>query len=348
MKCLIVKPSSLGDILHAFPAVSALARREPSATIDWVAHPAFADLPKGLPFVRRVILFDRKRLGRASSFLPALWSLLKDLREERYDVVLDMQGLLRSAAVGALARGPLPFGPAHPRESCARLFYRRGLSDGGAIHAVDVNNAMMSDFLGTKDLDFSFVLPRNPAFAGEAAELLALAPKSPTPPIAVAPGARWATKQWPPEFFARVMDEIAEQRPDAAFVALGTKDEAPLAARISSLVRKARVADLCGRTTLGGLVETIRGCSLLLCNDSGPMHVAAALKKPVVAVFGPTDPEKTGPYCEKKSILVPDSACIRCFKRYCVESACHSAVDPRAAALAVCELLDDNLGRPKQ
>lgn len=344
MKYLIVKPSSLGDVLHAFPAVSALAKYDPEAVIDWVVHPAFADLPKSLPFVRRVVLFDRKRLGKASSFFRAFLDLWKEIRAERYDAVLDLQGLLRSAVVGSLARGPFPCGPASPREGVARLFYRRRLSQGSAVHAVDVNNAMMKDFCRGADLDFSFVLPSNPAFSAEAVELLASAPESSFPPIAVAPGARWETKQWPPEFFAEVMDATAEKRPDASFLVLGSKDEAGAAHRIAERLRKARMIDLCGKTSLGGLIETIRGCSLLLCNDSGPMHVAAALKIPVVALFGPTDPEKTGPYCEKKSVLTPDSACIRCFKRYCAEMTCHASVEPHAAAAAVCRLLDETQG----
>ena len=90
---------------------------------------------------------------------------------------------------------------------------------------------------------------------------------------------------------------------------------------------------------MGELLETVRLSSLMICNDSGPMHIAAALGVPVVAMFGPTDPALTGPYCEKKSVFVPEIACKRCFLRYCKDSRCHAMTDPEAVAAASCNLL---------
>ena len=90
---------------------------------------------------------------------------------------------------------------------------------------------------------------------------------------------------------------------------------------------------------MGELLETVRLSSLMICNDSGPMHIAAALGVPVVAMFGPTDPVLTGPYCEKKSVFIPETACIRCFLRYCKDSRCHALIDPEEVAAASCKLL---------
>ena len=90
---------------------------------------------------------------------------------------------------------------------------------------------------------------------------------------------------------------------------------------------------------MGELLETVRLSSLMVCNDSGPMHIAAALGIPVVAMFGPTDPALTGPYCEKKIVFVPEIACNRCFLRYCKDSRCHDSIDPEAVAGASFNLL---------
>ena len=117
MRYLIVKPSSLGDILHAMPAVSALAKACPDVRVDWVVKPAFAELPPYLPCVRRVIPFYDGKLRKPLQFLPAFLHLCADLRREPYDAVIDLQGLVRSAVIGRLTGCALRAGPATPRAS---------------------------------------------------------------------------------------------------------------------------------------------------------------------------------------------------------------------------------------
>ena len=157
----------------------------------------------------------------------------------------------------------------------------------------------------------------------------------------VAPGARWETKKWPADFFSAVIASVARREPGLKFLLAGTRDEAEDAEKIlaKSAAAGLPVASVCGRTGVGELMETIRMSSLMVCNDSGPMHIAAALGVPVVAMFGPTDPALTGPYCEKKSVFVPEIACNRCFLRYCKDSRCHAMVDPETVAAASCKLL---------
>ncbi len=341
---LIVKPSSLGDILHAMPAVSALAKACPDASVDWVVKPAFADLPPYLPCVRRVIPFRDGRLRKPLQFLPEFFHLCSDLRREHYDAVIDLQGLVRSAVIGRLTGCELRCGPATPRERPASKFYTRHLNGHCLFgHAVEINNALMKSFLGREDLDFSLDLPVNVQSAARAREIVAAAFGGSLPErfAVVAPGARWATKKWPADFFFAVILSLARRDPGLKFLLAGTRDEAEDANEILSKSRGLPVASACGQTGVGELLEAIRLSSLMICNDSGPMHIAAALGVPVAAMFGPTDPALTGPYCEKKSVFIPEIACNRCFLRYCKDSLCHASVDPEAVAEASFKLLTE-------
>ena len=342
MRYLIVKPSSLGDILHAMPAVSALAKAEPDAEFDWVVKPAFAELPAYLPCVKRVIPFRDRELRKLLKFLPEYFRLRSDLRRDRYDAVLDLQGLVRSAVIGKMTGCAHRAGPAVPRERPASKFYTRHLKGPGhAAHAVDVNNALVRDFLGRDDLDFSLDLPVNERAAERARSVVAEAFGGELPDrfVTVAPGARWLTKKWPAEFFASVMQSIAQRDPGLKFLLAGTSDEIADAKAILAQCGDLPVSSVCGGTTVGELLEDIRMSVLTICNDSGPMHIAAALGVPVAAVFGPTDPALTGPYCEKKSVFVPEITCICCFLRYCNHSRCHAGVDPARFAESAVNLL---------
>ena len=342
MRFLIVKPSSLGDILHAMPAVSALAKARPDVCVDWVVKPAFAELPLYLPCVRRVIPFYDGKFRKPLRFLPALLDLRADLRREPYDAAIDLQGLIRSAFIGRLSGCALRAGFASPREPFAAHFYTRRLKGREKpCHAVDVNNALMRDFLGQDDLDFSLDLPVNERTADRAREIVAEAFGGTLPGrfAVVAPGARWETKKWPADFFSAVISSIARREPEMKFLLAGSRDEMPDAEVILAKCAKLPVASICGKTSVVELLETVRLASLMVCNDSGPMHMAAALGVPVVAMFGPTDPVLTGPYCEKKSVFIPETACIRCFLRYCKDSRCHALIDPEQVAEASCNLL---------
>jgi ADP-heptose:LPS heptosyltransferase len=289
-----------------------------------------------------VIPFYDGKLRRPLQFLPAFLHLCADLRREPYDAVIDLQGLIRSAFIGRLSGCPVRAGSAFPREHFSVHFYTRllkGREKPG--HAVDINNAMMKDFLGREDLDFGLNLPVNEHNSGHAKELVAGAFGGSLPErfAVIAPGARWATKKWPAEFFLAVISSLARRDPGLKFLLAGTRDEAEDAETILAKSGDLPVASVCGRTGVGELLETVRLSSLMICNDSGPMHIAAALGVPVAAMFGPTDPALTGPYCEKKSVFVPETACIRCFLRYCKDSRCHDSIDPEAVAGASYNLL---------
>ncbi len=335
---LIIKPSSLGDVIHAFPAVTMLAQQEPDSEIDWMIAPQFAPVVRYHPAVRNLIFFHRRDLGTLRRFPATFFNLVSDLRKNRYDAVIDLQGLLRSSIISEFARTPMIAGPAMAREAGSKFFYRKKLRyPEDTLHAVRKNAAMMADFLGIpvpETLRFEF--PVNPSDSQRARALLSK--QAGARFIAIAPGARWHSKQWPGTFFAEAATLLHAEFPDHFFVLLGTRDEIPQGNELIANLQFP-VLNLIGRTSVGELIEVIRKARLLLCNDSGPMHIAAAAGTPLIANFGPTDPDLTGPFSDKAVVLQPSLECIRCFHRDCEERLCHQGIDVQRVLEAARQLL---------
>lgn len=348
MRFLIIKPSSLGDVLHTFPAVHMLAKAYPDAHIDWVIHSSLVPLLEYEPDVAHVIPFYRARFQSLAAFPREACGLVRSLRVESYDAVFDLQGLFRSALFGWLCRCRNVYGPACPKEQIAGWLYSHRLSaPDSVLHALERNCHMMAQFLGrgVDSSDFSYSVPVLESHRRSAVRLLQSGfpdfemESGATRLIAVAPGARWLTKQWPPSFFAQAMQQIYGQRSDVRFVLLGSPSEQSAAAEIVQKTQGLPIADLCGRTSLPEMIEILRCSSGFLCNDSGPMHAAALLQIPVVALFGATSPALTGPYCKESAVLQPSLDCIQCFKRYCDTMKCHAALSASDAAQQIVNFL---------
>ena len=332
---LIVKPSSLGDVIHAFPAVSMLAARRPEAKIDWVVVPAFADIVRLHPAVDEVILFPRKELGKLKTFFPSVMKFLHILRKKRYTAVIDLQGLLRSGLISGMAKSGFTVGHGEPKEKLAGIFYNKGIDSGSPeIHAVRRNCNLIAEFLGIEsDGVHETTFLRNETESALIAGYMKELPSGPV--IAIAPGARWPSKCWPVSYFAGTANLLIKNVPDCSFVILGSKEESASAEKLCNTIQ-APCLDLTGKTSVTGLLEAIRASDVLFCNDSGPMHIAAALKVPVVCMFAPTDPKRTGPYSEKAIVLTPeDLPCLRCFRYECPESRCHKAIPEEKAEQAI-------------
>ncbi len=320
-RVLVIKPSSLGDIFHVFPALELLRRRFPEAELDFLVHPAFAEILDYSPWpVRHKILFERKRLGRLSSVLPEFVKLTRALRERRYDLVIDFQGLTRSALFARLARrgGPV-VGFAAPREKAARFGYTLRLPVAPG-HAVERNVGLVNHLLGTDDAPPLTELPLNPVFAREAKRLLAeeRLPAEKRPLAVLLPGARWPSKCFPPRLFAESVREFHKLRPEFRFAVVGAAGDRKPEEEILRLAGPdIPFIPLAGKTSLGTMVEVLRHAEVVLSNDSGPIHAAAALGRPIVGLFGPTSPERTGPYGGGHRILTADLDCLECLKRDC-------------------------------
>lgn len=328
-RILIVKPSSLGDVVHALPLVPLLRRRWPAAGISWLVAPAFADLLRGVAGLDELIAFDRQRLGRAwRSFgaMADLFGLRAELRRREFDLVIDLQGLLRSGWMTWQTRAPVRVGFRNARELAWLFYTHRVPVPPGDMHAVDRYLAV-AGALGCPTSPVDFGLAASPAEQQRVRLLLAAAglgdgasPGAGPPPFAVLlPGATWESKRWPADRFAALADALRRESGLAVVVA-GGPDASDAARRMSG------ATDLTCRTSLRELAALLRMASLVVANDSGPMHIAAAVGAPLVAIFGPTSPARTGPYRRPDCVVRADLPCAPCFRRRCRPLRCVEAV----------------------
>ena len=319
-RILVVKLSSLGDLFHVLPAAHALATGA-GVRLDWVTQPEYADLVRCFPDIDRVIPFPR------TSFSRGFGPFLRELRRTRYDWILDFQGLLKSALVARLARGRIRVGPSFHREGSRWLYSAVAGPRDKCRHAVE-ENLDMARFFGLPAAEPVFPV-RFPA-----------APRrEPAPRIAVLPVSRWPTKNWPVASFARAARGLQETYGATIFL-IGGADNRDAAASIESQLQ-APAVNCAGRLSLVETGSLLAEMQLLISNDSGPMHMAAALGVPVLAVFGPTDPVRTGPFGAGHRVLRADLPCMPCFDRQCRlgDVRCMAGVAPEAVIQAAKEML---------
>jgi len=311
LKILILKPSSLGDIIQALPVLRILKRRFPAAEIFWWLESSLMPLLEGDPDLAGVIRFDRRRWSSPRHW-GEVWASVRALRAQRFDWVIDLQSLLRSAAFAWVARGGFTIGLDDAREGAPAFYDVRVPRPSWNTHAVDWYLQVLPALGVPIDWNFDW-LPEHPAV--QAALLQQWNPSS-ARWIALQPGARWENKRWPAEHFAQLVRQLATTAPDVRFAILGGEADRALGGTILAAAPD-RCLDLTGRTSLVEMVEWIRHCELLVTNDTGPMHVAAALGKPVVALLGPTEPRRTGPYGQLDRVMQLALPCVPCMKSVC-------------------------------
>jgi heptosyltransferase-1 len=329
MKILILKPSSLGDVIQALPVLRLLKLHFRDAEIFWWIDSALAPLLEGDPDLAGLVFFERRRWSKPQHW-PEMLRSIHSLRAQNFDLVIDLQCLLRSAAFAWLARGKFLVGLDNPREGGregARLFYDfvapRSPDD---THAVERYLSILKALGMPVHKNFQW-LPERPAIS---AAVKSKWKTEGTKWIALQSGARWNNKRWPVENFAELVRLLAKKFPEIHFAIIGSTDDKPLG-EIISRAEPNRVLNLCGETSLPEMIEWLRLCDLLVTNDTGPMHVAAALGKPLVALFGPTDPRSTGPYGQLENVLRIKLPCSPCMKSFCSwknPNECLTAISP--------------------
>ncbi len=337
MKILILKPSSLGDVVQALPVLRLIKRHLPASEIYWWIDSSLAPLLEGDPDLAGVVLFERRRWASPVRW-GEMWQSVRWLRQQHFDWVIDLQCLMRSGIFSWLANGKLSIGLDEPREG-ARGFYDHIVQRPSRLtHAVDWYLRVLPVLGVPVDGDFPWLPPR-PAVA-ESVRRQWLVERARW--ITLQPGARWLNKRWPTKFFAELVRALAEKFPSARFAILGDKGDQPLGEMILQAAPE-RCVNLCGATSLPEMVEWVRRCDLMVTNDTGPMHVAAALSKPLVALFGPTAPERTGPYGQLQNVLRLDLPCSPCLKSDCaIENTdeCLRALPPALVLARVENLLN--------
>jgi heptosyltransferase I len=364
---LIVKLSAIGDVIHTLPALAALRRFYPSSDITWVVEEAAANLLANHPDLNRIIVSRRKRWlreirrGRITTPLREMQAFIKALRSRPYDLVIDFHGLLKSAVIVAISGGRRRLGYDSLQE-LSGLFYNEKITEEMGKHAVD----RYLDFIrhlvdeGGEQADCLTAPPSFTIAIGEAEQrhvdalidehtaiLTACAGcgdnriesggrrKPGRRFVAVNPVAFWETKLWEEGKFAELCDRIHRELGIGVILTGGAAD--PLN-RIRALMTTAAV-NLGGRTTLRELACLYRQAALVITTDSGPMHLAAGVGTPVIALFGPTDPARTGPYGAGHRVIRRGLDCMPCFQRRCETRSCMREITVEEVFTATEEML---------
>lgn len=356
MRVLLVKMSSLGDVVHALPAVSdAAAALPPGLVLDWVVEEAFAAVPARHAAVSSVIPVAWRRWRRdLSASRREMSGFLSRLREHRYDLVLDAQGLLKSAAVTVLARGrsSAGFSRTSAREGAAALFYRRPLPVPRGQHAIERLRSLFAAALdyrrpaGPPDYGIAGAPAAGPV-AAPAGEYPAAAGGGPARRCLLLHGTTWESKLWPVRFWR----DLAERAAAAGFrvdVPWGNEAER----RRADSIAAGTAAEVLPPLSLAGLTDVLAGASLAVGVDSGLSHLAAALDVPTLVLYGPTDSALTGVRGAHARNLQSDFPGSPCMTRVCtyrgppllwqgepVMPACFSRLPPETVWDAASELL---------
>ena len=335
-KILLIKLSAVGDVIHTIPVLNKLRRRYPGARLDWLVTPAIGELLQHNPAISNVLEFQREdwsRPWRATPFVNSA-RLAFTLRSTGYDLVIDMHGQMRTAAFVLATGAPVRIGFDRPRAAVwdasprtfppqARRHAWQGAREGSWLaythhiavatldmHAVD-RYLSVGPLLGldTDPADFSFPIP--PAAVNRIGALIEYYGIEGKKLAVLAPGTIWQTKQWRSAGFAEVARYF--QQKGFAVTLIGASRERTVCAEVAAAAPG--VVNLAGETTLSEVAALIRRAAICVTNDSGPMHLAVALDRPVVSVFGPTDRIWIGPYGRPDAVLQASLPCSPCYLR---------------------------------
>ncbi len=294
-RILIIKPSSLGDIIHAIPVLRLLRLKFPQAHLAWFIHEKWADIIRGHPDLDEILTWSFRW-----SRLPGLFKIF---REKKFDLAVDLQGLFRSGAISYLSGAPVRVGFKNGREGSSLFYTHRVSVPQHPIHAID-RYLLVAKVLGAVPSDPVCTIPISLADEQVVDDLLREVGLVPSQHfVALNPTARWRTKRWPIERFAQLTDHV--QASGTTVVVIGGEGDIPVIRRMQSLMKTHPVI-VAGKTSLKQLAALLSRAELLITNDSGPMHLAVAVGTPVVALFGPTDPIRTGPYSGLPAARLPD------------------------------------------
>jgi heptosyltransferase-1 len=281
-RLLVVRLGSLGDLVHTLPAVAAIRRVFPAIEIDWLVdavHREFLDL---VPILHAVVTLRAPNIG-------GWWEVRKRLHARTYDAAIDFQGLIKSAALSRLsgATRVIGFDRASLREPAAAAFYRERVAAPPGRHVVH-KNLVLAAAVGAPANALEFPLREVASGAADAVRL-----ENPAPFALLNPGAAWPNKRWPPDRFGRLASWLRDAHGLRSIALWGPGEEA-LARTV--VATSGGAATMAPPTRLTDLVALARAARIVISGDTGPTHIAAAVGTPVVALFGPTDPARNGPW----------------------------------------------------
>jgi len=340
---LIIKLSAVGDVVHSLPFLEVLRDRFPSAMIDWVVEEDASGIVESHPEIDRLIIFPRKswlkrfiKKGEYIGVGKEVTKFLKELKSKRYDIVVDLQGLLKSGILTFLANGKRKIALNGGREGSLIFTNEKVAIPDPDLHALD-KYLCIARYLGATNPVWNGQIPIYDTDKGHVDYLLGEIGNNSTL-VAVTPMAKWESKLWELHRFASLADTIKEEL-GAGVVFTGSEGDKAAIEDIRSGM-KTRALDLAGKTTLRELAYLYQKCAAVICTDTGPMHVAAAMGSPVVvALFGPTSPLRTGPYGAKHRVIRAGLECSPCFRKRCDDMSCMKKITVEMVFEAVREVL---------
>lgn len=341
MEILIVKTSAIGDVTHTLPALNALRKKYPEARITWLVEEAAAEVIKGHKALDRMLVSGRKKWSRellGPKFFKVLgeaWRFIRELRDTRYDLLIDFQGLLKSGIFVALARAErkVGYGKGMDHAECSWIFLNEQIPAVDMnIHALD-RELMLLKAIGVECDEVRFDFPIGESDTERVAEQLRVAGIEPEDHlVTINPQATWPTKLWDNDKFAAVARALLDQGIRIVFTGGPSEKQ-----EIDDLLSRSgiRALNLAGKTSLKELAALYQRADLLITTDTGPMHIAAAVGTLVVAVFGPTAPWRTGPYGSGHQLIRVELQCSPCFKKECVDKKCMQMISVEQVLKAV-------------
>ena len=339
-----MKLSAIGDVVHSLPLLEVLKGNFPTARIDWLVEEEASQVIEGHPAIDRLIVSRRKqwqkRLLNLSGFPSMIREVVRfigEVRSRDYDLVIDLQGLFKSGVLTGISKGKRKIGMSGSREGAGLFLNERPIP-------VDYDQHAIERYLGVaKYLECDYIEWEGhiPVFESDMKNIdMVLGPAAARtrPLVAVNPIARWDTKLWDPKRFAELADRLTSEL-CSEIVFTGSGQDRAIVEGISGMMEK-RPLNLAGRTTLKELAYLYSRCSALVTTDTGPMHIAAAMGCPVVALFGPTAPWRTGPYGEMHEVIRSDIECCPCLKKSCEHMTCMKQITVECGFEAVKKILN--------
>jgi len=334
MKILIVKTSAIGDVTHTLPALNAIRRMYPAALITWLIEEAAADIVMGHENVDRVLVAKRKswirdlKKIRWKIAIREIWAFIRALRDTQYDILIDFQGLLKSSIwiFLAHAKRKIGFGKGMQHQEGSYIFLNEHIpAINMDTHAVDRELYLLSK-IGLnipKEIRFAIPITDNDRIEIETLLYKKKVPKT-KKLISIHPIVGWPTRLWIASRFSELADRLIDTY-NATIIFTGSVVDQKAIREIQEKMKYSSVM-LAGETTLLTLAALYEKSRLIVTTDTGPMHIAAAINQPVVAIFGPTAPWRTGPYTKKARVIRANLDCMPCFKRNCKTHACMESI----------------------
>lgn len=313
-KILIVKPSSLGDIVLSLPFLNVLKENFPYIQIHWIVAKEFEKLLNKHPMIEKVFVIDKNKWKSIKHFpetIKEFCNIGKELKNEKYDLVVDLQGLLRSGIITWLSKAPIKVGFKEAREFSS-FFYNKKFSVPIDKHAI-LRYLEIAKELGCKINSIKFPLPdpEEPSWLRDFKDF-----------VVIIPSARWQSKNWPIPYFVELIKMLPYN-----FLVVGSKSDKADALKIEDYA-KGKAISVAGKTTLIELIEVFKKSLFVITPDTGTMHLAVACGKKVVAIFGPTDPARTGPFGNGHLVIKSNLSCSPCFRKFCHEQKCMRDISP--------------------